>query len=863
MHWQYTPYTLPLTASAALALVIAVFLWRRRVRPGAKALSVLMLGVAVWCGGYALEMARVPLVDKLFWACVQYIGVTTVPTFFLLFALHYTRGAAAPMPRFVRWLVLEPLLVLALVWTDFWHQLYWSEKAIIDTAGYGVLVVSPGPFYYLHVAYAYIMLLSGTVLLYRMARRGPVEYRRRLAVVLGCCAAPWLGNALYMTGLSPFPHLDLTPFAFGLTGLGASWALRRFELLELVPVARDLLVEKMSYGVFVMDARGRIVDVNPAARQLLGESGALVGRRGGEIIESLGQDLSSGLEPSRTEVELAASGRICEMSILPLDQQSGHLVTLQDITERRHAEQQAIAARQAAEAAREAAETASKAKGEFLANMSHEIRTPMNSVLGMTELLLDMGLTPEQQTYMETVHHSADNLLQLLNDVLDFTRSESGEFELEHVPFALSDCLDGVIKMLTTQATAKDLALHYEMGSAVEDVLVGDGNRLRQILLNLVGNAIKFTERGSVVLRVEVQGGDDKTMFLRFEVEDTGIGIEAEKHAEIFEVFTQANASTTRRFGGTGLGLTIVRRLAERMGGRVWLESTLGVGSTFYVEVPFERAGGAESLAALESGAMEELPAASALRVLVVDDLEPNRKLAASVLSRRGHEVVLASSGAESLQILAGDDRFDAVLMDVQMPGISGLDATRSIREREQGHAHLPIIALTGNALAGDRERCLLAGMDDYMSKPVRSRELVRTIERHAGLAQELQETAQGETPAADAAYPTRVSALQWVGGDEALLREMASMIMEARNEQLPLIAQAVASACAEELVAAAHSYKSVLGLLGENRAFIAARALEIMGREGKLAQSAVALAELEEAVERYEEVLVSLKNGG
>lgn len=898
MPWQYTPYTLPLAASAALALFLAAFLWHRRARPGATALSALMLSVATWCAGYALEMARVALADKVFWACVQYIGVALVPTFFLLFVLRYTRGPAVPLPNWARWLALEPPLVLAFVWTDRWHQLYWSEKSILDTAGFGVLVVEPGPLYHLHVVYAYIMLLSGTVLLYRMARRGPKEYRRRLFVVLSSCAAPWLGNALYMTGLSPFPHLDLTPFAFGLTGLGATWALRRFELLELVPVARGLLVEKMSYGVLVLDAQQRIVDINPAARQLLSAPDSVIGQRGDQLLQSLAQELDTAPGESRSEIELAASGRICEMSILPLDQQTGHLVTLQDITELRLTEREARAAQQAAEAAREAAEAASQAKGEFLANMSHEIRTPMNSVLGMTELLLDMGLTPEQQTYMETVHHSADNLLQLLNDVLEFTRSESGQLEIEKTPFALRDCINGVIKTLQSQAAAKDLALRCEVGSAVEDILVGDGNRLRQILLNLVGNAVKFTKSGSVTLRVEVQGGDEQSVFLRFEVEDTGIGIPEEKHAAIFDVFTQADASTTRHFGGTGLGLTIVRRLATMMGGEVWLESTLGSGSTFFVTALFERYGDDDS-PALTSAAQPAddttQPVSAAQRVLVVDDLEPNQQLAEHILTRRGHEVTIAASGAAALKLLASDHCFDMVLMDVQMPGMSGLEATQTIRQRERdsGQTRLPVIALTGNALAGDRERCLAAGMDDYLSKPVRSRELIRMVEKYAdrksaefaedalhpphGAAAEERNAKGSESPTANTTtaasaqqptrkptrkptrtYPTRANALEWVGDDEDLLCEMVAMITKARDEHLAPVRRAVAQSDADVLAKTAHAYKGVLGLLGENPAFFAARRLEMMGREGTLEESKTALAELEEAAAQYEEILRS-----
>lgn len=746
MNWQYTPYTFPLITSAALAAGLVGFLWWRRQHPGALPLCGLMLGVMIWCLGYALEMARVLLDDKLFWACIQYIGVTSVPTCFLVFALQYTRNTIK-LPRHALWLALEPLIILALVWTDVWHHLYWRQANLVDSAGFGVLVVTPGPLYHIHVVYAYVMLAAGVFLLFRLAQRGPREYRRRLGLVLASCMAPWVGNALYMTGLSPFDHLDLTPFAFGVTGLGSAWALRGFKLLEVVPVARDLLIENMSYGVLVLDANRHLVDINPAARRLLGEPQEVVGRTAGQVLGSLVELIDSTAGQGRDEIVLPESGYICEVSVLSLERagtgRSGHLVMLQDITQRKHAEakleREIDEHRRTSEElrrAKEAAEAAAQAKSQFLANISHEIRTPMNSVLGLTELLLDMGLTPEQHRYMEMVNQSADGLLQLLNDVLDFTRSDSGQMQLEQTPFSLRDCLTGVLKTVEAQALPKGLALDLQMDSTFDEILVGDANRLRQIVLNLMGNAVKFTAAGHVMLRTALLETREEEVELRFAVEDTGIGIATEKHREIFELFTQADASMTRRFGGTGLGLAIASQLVEMMGGRIWVESQPGMGSTFFFSAVFGRIKGdlsGEEAENYRAPGIEPVALDRVRRVLLVEDMAPNQHLVISVLGKRGHQVVVAASGPEALAILAQDGHFDVVLMDVQMPGMSGLEATEEIRRREQkggDEIRLPIVALTGNALAGDQERCLAAGMDNYLAKPVRSRELIQMVEK-------------------------------------------------------------------------------------------------------------------------------------
>ena len=381
------------------------------------------------------------------------------------------------------------------------------------------------------------------------------------------------------------------------------------------------------------------------------------------------------------------------------------------------AQQEADAA--ALRATKLAAEHANTAKSEFLANMSHEIRTPMNGVIGMTELALEMATDTTQRGYLQTVRYSAESLLTILNEILDFSKIEAGQLDIEQIDFAPRQLLEALPVALKARLVAKQLALTLDLRADMPKMLCGDPGRLRQILLNLCDNAIKFTAVGGLTVRAYPEPAAGHPDIWHWEVTDTGIGIPVEKQALIFEAFSQADASTTREFGGTGLGLTISSRLARLMGGRMWVQSEPGSGSTFHFTV---RLGAATALPnaapqSLAAATVFSMHVARTLNILLVEDHPVNQLLARTLLERKGHRVTLAENGQKAVDIF-WQETWDLVLMDLQMPVMGGIEAAKLIRAQEPKGTHVPIIAVTANAMESDREATELAGMDAHLAKP-------------------------------------------------------------------------------------------------------------------------------------------------
>ncbi|ACL25609.1 histidine kinase N-terminal 7TM domain-containing protein [Chloroflexus aggregans] len=582
--WYVTPYILLPLAAAGLAIAAIWQAWSYRQLPVARIFIGMMLATLWWSLCNALELANATVGGKVLLTSIQYVSVVSVPVLWFLFALFYTNKEQLVHRWVVVALVIVQGSVLLGAWTNHWHRLMWPAVELVYTAqGLWVLTGSNGPLWYVGVVNGYGMVLVGTLLMINQARRSRALYRAQALSLLVGALLPWVTSILFVTGRSPILYIDTTPVAFALSGLTFNVAMRRFRVLDLLPAARDAIVDQISDAIIVVDRHDRVLDLNPAAQLFFADQTAVIGqpltvvaptwlyeqvrdRYEGQF--ELNQPTSEGMLTYDLRCTTLRDRRGMAM---------GRIFVLRDITLLKQA---ALALQKA----KEAAEAANQAKSTFLAMMSHELRTPLTAILGYSEVIRDDLQIRGQNDLiadLDRVVLAGRHLLNLINDILELARLEANSLQVYPEPLHLAEIVTEVVSTSHGLAQRNQNTLTVTVEPNLPPVKA-DPTRLRQVLLNLIGNACKFTEQGQIHVRCySPQPG-----IIQIDVSDTGIGIPPEQLASLFQPFMQVDNGTTRRYGGAGLGLAISRRLCQAMGGEIVVESEPQRGSTFSVRLP-------------------------------------------------------------------------------------------------------------------------------------------------------------------------------------------------------------------------------------------------------------------------------------
>jgi PAS domain S-box-containing protein len=598
MRWQNILYVSPLLVTAVLLAAIALYAWKRRATPGALALSLLMAATTLWAVTYAFQFLSFDFGLHIFWNDVKYIGVFAVPGLSLAFALQYTGRQKWLTRRNIILLSIEPVVSLIIASTTVWHGWYRYNITVSQTDVIAIPHSSYGPWYIIHAGLAYIVLLLTLIVLVKTVLSSPRLYRRQAGMMVIAVSVPLVLNILDLFRLSPLTYVDFTPFGLLLSGAAMALGIFRFRVLDIMPVARERVIQDMGDAVFVLDEQMRIVDLNPAASQILRHT----------VTESIGQYIERiiptqwlpvayrywNVREIQDEISLEVEGEAplyFDLRITPLldrdGAMNGRIVTLHDITRLKRTEEQL-------QKAKEAAETANRAKSTFLASVSHELRTPLNAILGYSEILQEEAAIldhAEFVPYLQRIEGAGQHLLGLINDILSISSLELGQMDLQmeslDVMSLVGDVVAAVQPLFNKNSNTLQVEFHHPPG-----IIQADITKTRQTLHNLLSNATKFTNQGVIRLVIDREAAtqEAKHDWVIFRVTDTGIGMSQETISKLFQPFTQADGSSTRKYGGTGLGLALSRQYCEMMGGTIEVESQPGKGSTFTVRLPAEAA---------------------------------------------------------------------------------------------------------------------------------------------------------------------------------------------------------------------------------------------------------------------------------
>jgi PAS domain S-box-containing protein len=600
MQLQFSPFLIPLVLCTFVAASLALFALRRRTAPGAISFAFAILGEMAWSVANILQWMSTDFAGELFWARARFLGTEIISVCYLIFVAQYIGQAGWLTRRNITLLFMMPVISLALLWTNDWHHLFWTSASQVKVGAYVALDVHFGPAFFVHTLYDYALISTGLLLLTLEFLRSPRLYRRQLSGALLAASLGLAASLLYVTRVSPVPEYDLTPVGFALAGSVWAWTFFRFKLFDIVPAARELVVQNMDDALLVLDERYRLVDLNPSAERILNHpAAARLGQPLRDIFPAWAElaSHSPNLNSLHTaEIQLPDSGtpRYFDLRLSPILDPSGRLngrmLLLRDITQQKENE---IALREA----KEAAEAASKAKGAFVASVSHELRTPLTSVIGFAKLnkkrmedVIVPALTTDSPKVQRAVNQMRENfdiivsegerLTKLINNVLDLSKIEAGKLDWRTGPISVPQIVDQAFASTASIFLQKQLEAIKDIAPDLPDT-VGDQDRLEEVVINLISNAIKFTDRGAITCRVRREDN-----FIVTNVIDQGIGIAKEDYDKVFQEFVQVGDTLTDKPQGTGLGLPICKQIVEHHGGRIWVESELGKGSTFSFTLP-------------------------------------------------------------------------------------------------------------------------------------------------------------------------------------------------------------------------------------------------------------------------------------
>lgn len=718
MNAQIVPYMLLLLFATVMSFIMAAYSMIKRTIPAARFFGMLAIGVGIWSLAYLFEVVNLRLYLKEIFFALKFVGIVLVPISLTAFTMEFTSIPLKRILKILPFLAIEPFLTLGILFTNDLHNWFYTNPRLEIAHSFIVMAFTPQFWYYINGVYSSLVIVISEVMLIMYYRKSAGFRRRQIVLFLLGILLPLTLVLVTMARIIPMPDLDYTSVAvvIGLPFLAVS--VFQFRMLDVVPEARDLVIEFLDDIVIIINRHFRILDLNPAAQALFGVKAIEVIGHGLEELIPLDAELRGEIlleDHFQTDMTITQRDRNHQFELRTFRLSSwygrpaGRLVLLHDVTDTRVLEQNL-------RAAKETAEDATKAKSLFLASMSHEIRTPLNAVIGMTSLLNDTELDGEQRHYVKTIRDGSDTLLTTINDILDFSKIEAGRMELEIQPFDLHTCIEEAVEILAPQAAVKNLELCFIPADNLPEWVRGDPTRLRQSLVNLLANAVKFTDQGEVVVGAEVNEDAGDEWVLHLWVRDTGIGLSPDQINRIFSSFTQADVSIARRYGGTGLGLTITSRLVTIMGGNIWVESQPGDGSIFHFTI---RVGKAEP----QAGAFPPIlpDKLAGLRALIVDDHATNRTILTHYLTAWGMQAEAVETARQGLERLKLRRDFDLILLDMNLPDFSGAELAAQIQPlHEEGHPPIVLLSsMTHRMVESDRR--LFAGVQN---KPIRPGQL-------------------------------------------------------------------------------------------------------------------------------------------